>query len=165
MNRVSDIGVHGHTVGHFYGRLVHSMMLSQAERYRLLRFLRFFCTVGFLPIEVDVNSWEIHPCIQPPWKRLLCRISFASYCFHGVYQILSLLYVFMFLRGTPMYQVVIHMVIAAVTTVLSFAYCLLYIKYPAVNAVVFRMTTTGSIVGRKRIPLLIPNSSQVYIST
>ena len=137
-------------------------MLNQAERYRVLRFLRFFCIVGFLPVEVDLNSWEIHPCVRPWWKQLLCRISYVSYCLHGVYEVLSLLHVLMLSRGTPMYQIVIHMIIASVTAVFSFVYYLLYIKYTEVNAVVFRMTLTGSIVERKQShPLLASKSSWV----
>ena len=130
-------------------------MLNQAERYQVLRFLMHFCTVGLLPLEVDVKSWKIRPCAQPRWKRLLFRLSFASYCLHGMYQVLSLLHVWMFSRDTPTYQIMIHMIIASVTVVYSFVYYLFYVKYPEINAALFRMALTGSIVGRKRSP--VPN--------
>ena len=136
-------------------------MLDQSERYRVLKSLRHFCTAGFLPLDVDLNSWEIQPCIQPRWKRLLCQISFAIYCSHTVCTSLRLLHVLIFLPDTPMYQIVIHMILASAYAATSFIYYLLFIKDPKINAAVFGMTLNGSTVGRKRNRLLVPKSSQV----
>ena len=90
---------------------IRSIMFSPAERHLGLRFLRRFCVVGFLPLEVDMNSWKIRPCIQPRWKRLLCKISVGIYCSHTVCRAMRLLYVLVFVRGTLMYQIVIHPVL------------------------------------------------------
>ena len=137
-------------------------MLDQAERFRLLRYLRLFCTIGFLPLEVDVNTCEIHPCFQPRWKRRLCQVSFTICCSHQVCTILRLLNVLMFARGTPMYQIVIHIILTSIYAVISLMYYLSYVKEPDINAAVFRMTLTGCIAGRKRSVnhLLFPQSSK-----
>ena len=124
-------------------------MLNQTERQGVLRLLRTFCTVAFLPLEVDVNSWELHPYIRPLWKKLLCRVSFALYLLHILGQILSLVNALMFMRGTPLYQIIIHGILASSFAVTSFHYYFLYIKYPGVNAAVVEMSLTGSVAGRK----------------
>ena len=60
-----------------------------------------------------------------------------------------MLHVLMYLPGTPTYQLVIHMILAATYAVYSFDYYLLYVKYPEINAAMFGMTLTGSIIGGK----------------
>ena len=122
-------------------------MLEQAERHQVLKHLCYFRTVGFLPLEVDVNNWGIHPCVRSAWKRIIIRISFAIQCLHIVVQSLSLLCVVMFFRSTPLYQVILHMILASAYPVVGFWYYLLYIKYPETNAAVLRMTLTGSVDG------------------
>ena len=124
-------------------------MLNHTERNCVLRYLRRFCTFAFLPLEINVKTWEIHAYVQAPWKRLICRFFFAIYCSHGICKVCSLLRVFMFLRDTPLYQIVIHIIIAASYTVTSFWYYLLHFKHPGINAAVVGMTLTGSAVGRK----------------
>ena len=126
-------------------------MLNQRERHHVLKFLRRFCIVGVLPLKVDINSWEIHPYAQTSWKKSLCTVSFAIYCVHVVFQSLSLLHVVMFLRSTPLYQVILHMIMVSAYAGSSFWYYLLYIKYPGTNAAVVRMTLNGSVDGRRFI--------------
>ena len=123
-------------------------MLEQAERHRVLKHLSYFCSVGFLPLQVDVNSWEIHPGVRSNRKRNLCQISFAIYCSHGVFQALSLLRVVIFLRTTPLFQLILHMILVIAYAGTSFWYYLLYIKHPAIHAALVGMTLTGAVDGR-----------------
>ena len=122
-------------------------MLDQIERYRVLKHRFYLCTVGFLPTEIDISSWEIHPSVRSAWKRILCRISYATYCLHGVFQALNILRVFMSFQSTPLYQVVLHTILVYTYAITSFWYYLLYVKNPGTNAAVVRMTLTGSVDG------------------
>ena len=124
-------------------------MLDQAERYRILKFLRHLSTAAALPLQVDLSSWDIHSRLQPSWKRLLCRMSFAIYCLHAVCQILSLLHVLIFLQRTPLHQIITHMSLAFGYAVTAFWNYLLYVKYPEINAAIARMTLAGSVDGSK----------------
>ena len=137
-------------------------MLDQPERYRILKNLRHLCTVGFLPLEVDTNSWEIHP-YRSAWKRLLCYVSFIIYSLHGLCQLLSLLHVLMFSHGTPLYQIVIHMIVVSAYALSSFWYYLLYVKYPETNAGIVAMTLTGSVIGRKCASLYLSSESHYQL--
>ena len=121
------------------------MILNQEERRGVLRSLRHFCTLAFLPLEVCVDSWEVHQ--YGSWrKRLLGQISFAVYILHIAFQVFSLLCVFLFLRDTPGHQVIIHMILASMYAGATLWYHLLYVKYRGINAAVIRMTLTESII-------------------
>ena len=137
-------------------------MLDQPERFRILKNMRHLCIISFLPLEVDIKNWKIYPC-RSAWKKLVCHISFAVYCLHGLYQLLSLLHVLMFSRGTPLYQIVIHMIVVSAYALSSFWYYLLYVKYPETNAGIVAMTLTGSVIGRKCASLYLSSESHYQL--
>ena len=149
-------------------------MLDQTERYRILKYFRFLSTAAFLPFEVDVSSWKIHPRLRASWKRLLWQMSFAIFCLHSLCQLLSLLHVLIFLRSTPLHQIIIHMTLACGYATTAFFNYLLYLKYPGINAAIARMTLTGSVDGGKYCccdysticyevqPLIVPQRTCFY---
>ena len=124
-------------------------MLDQTDRYRILKYFRFLSTAALLPLEVDVSSWEIRPRLRASWKRLLWRVSFAIFCLHSLCQLFSLLHVLIFLRSTPLHQIIIHMTVAFWYAATAFFNYVLYVKYPGINAAIARMTLTGSVDGGK----------------
>ena len=76
-------------------------------------------------------------------------MSFAIYCSHVVVQALSLMHVVGFFPSTPLYQVVLHIILASAYAVTSFWYYLLYVRYSETNAAVVEMTLTGSVDRRR----------------
>ena len=117
-------------------------MLNTAERQHILRILRCYCTFGFLPLEVDADAWEIRPGVKSAWKILACHVSFGMFVANMVYKNIGLLHAFMFLRNVPLYHLVIHMVLASASAVISFWYYILYIRCPGISATFMRLTLT-----------------------
>ena len=134
-------------------------MLNQSDRHRVLKFIRLLCTVGLLPLEVDVDCWDIQPGVKSQWKRLVCWTSFAIFFAHMMYKVLSLAYAFAFMRCTPLHQMVLDMILAGPAAVLSLWYYILYVKYPGTNATLMRMTLRGTGMGCEHTCATLPFDS------
>ena len=125
-------------------------MLNTKERHGVLTFLRYFCKVGVLPLQVDVDGWDIHPGVKSSWKKLACRVSFAVYFVNILYKNFGLLYALVFAPDTALHQLVLHMILAGGAAMISFWYYILYVQYPGTYAIFARMTLTANIIGSKK---------------
>ena len=116
--------------------------------------MRYFCKVGALPLQVKADSWEIQPGVKSPWKKLACGMAFVLFFGNTLYKNLSLLYGFLSTRDDiPLYQTVIHMILAGTANMMAFSSYVLYIQYPGTYATFAGMTLAGNVTGSKRTNL------------
>ena len=101
-------------------------MLTRSERTKILA-SRFFSTVGLLPAEVDTVSGEIRPVPRSLCRKPACAVSFPVCVAHGLYKILILVYMRIFLRETPLHHMILHVVFAGISAAIIFWYYILYI--------------------------------------
>ena len=94
---------------------------------------------------MDAERWELRPGAGKPWKTLACSISYGLFDASASYKVGSLLYVLLFLRETPLHQVIVHMTVAVATAVIVFWYYVIFGKHADLHAKVFRVTLTGRI--------------------
>ena len=120
-------------------------MLNLKERQNVLVCLRCFCTVNRFPVQVDVQDWRLSPGAGSKWKELLSKAWYFLFILHTVYKVLTLVQVLLFIPGTPLYQIILHAVMAAVCAMIAFWYYILYIKHAVIFAIVMRSTLTGNI--------------------
>ena len=116
-------------------------MLNKAERFEVLRMIRFWCKIGFLPMEVNLSTWELlpHAKKRTTWK---CYFLFLLYAMNGLYKLIALVY---WLKvGVPIHEAVIHAVLAVVPTVYCYWYYFLYFKNPRLFGMYLKMTLTGN---------------------
>ena len=71
-----------------------------------------------------------------------------------VYKNLSLLYSVVSGQDTALYQMVIHMIMAAASATVSLWYYVLYIQYPGTYAAFAGMTLKATVTGSKCIQLV-----------
>ena len=136
-------------------------MLTLKERTQVLRVFRYFCSVNFVPVQVDIKSLELHAATATTWKALVYLISYGLIITNTVYKAMSLLYVLFFLRGTPVHQIMVHAVVAMVSVMVTGWCYALYIKHFHVNVNFLNMTLTGNVSGGDyclRSNLLVPLS-------
>ena len=124
-------------------------MLNSKEKQHVLAWFRFFSKAGVLPLQINVDGWEVHPEQKLTWKKLACQVYLYIFLAHTLYKNLTLAHVFMFGQGVPLYQMVVHMVLAAASAMLSFWYYVLYIQYPETFAAFTRTTLTATATGGK----------------
>ena len=117
-------------------------MLNTAERFEVLRMIRFWCKVGLFPIKVNLATWELLP-VRAKWR---CHFWFFLLALHALYKLVGLAY---WLKvGIPLHQAVVHAVLAIAAPVYSYWYYVLYIKYPHLFGVYLNMTLTGNKGGK-----------------
>ena len=122
-------------------------MLNSTERQHVLAWYRFFSKVGALPVQVNVDCWKIRPGLTSAWKKLASRVSLGIFLTHALYKILTLAHAFMFGQDIPLYQLAIHIILAAISAMCSFWYYVLYIRYPDTFAAFARITLTAKVPG------------------
>ena len=122
-------------------------MLSLKERQTVLATLRYFTMVHQFPAPVDVQGWTVRPGTGKKWKDWLSQGWFALFCLHGLYKILTLAQVFIFFVDTPLYQIILHAMLAAASMTFAFWYYIRYIEYLNDFASFVRITLTGNITG------------------
>ena len=123
-------------------------MLNSRERWNFLELLHHICTLKLLPLDIRLKTWEIGPVVGNTLTAWTYKAAFASFLAHVSYQGVTFTHVLLFCRRTtPLYQSLIHAEFAIGSVMLAFWYYVLYIKYPSVNAALWRMTLTGDIAG------------------
>ena len=111
--------------------------------------MHYFCKVGALPLQVKADSREIQPGVKSPWKKLVCGMAFVLFFGNTLYKNLSLLHTFVSRQNTPLYQMVIHLILAGTANMMAFSYYVLYIQYPRTYVVFAGITLTGNVTGSK----------------
>ena len=118
-------------------------MLTLKERQEVLKWFRCFCTIGLLPMQVDVEGWKVRADTTTlSWAS---KAWYASFVAHSLYKILNFIYTLLFFHGIPLHQMIIHGVLASAAADFSLWYYILYVKYPNENAALIRMTLTRTI--------------------
>ena len=124
-------------------------MLNIKERHHVLVFFRYFTIAGAFPLHVDVDSWEIQPGPKSSWKTLASRITFGIFLAHTLYKNWSLASALVSGRDIPLYQMVIHLILAGAAAMLSYWYYVLHIQYSGTYAAFVRTTLTATVTGSK----------------
>ena len=124
-------------------------MLNEKERHRVVAFLRFFCTVAILPLDVDVDTWKLTSGARSARKKLSCGVSFGMFLAHTLYLNVSLVHVIAFMPDAPVHHMIIHMILAGGSVMMSFWYYVLFIQHPGVTASFISMTLTATAAGGK----------------
>ena len=124
-------------------------MLSLKERAQVLRICHYLYSFNFVPVQVDIKTWELHAGTEATWKSLVCLISYGLIIVNSFYKAASLLYVLFFSHETPLHQIMVHAVLAMVSVLVSGWYYDLYIRNVHTHATFLTMTLTGSISGGK----------------
>ena len=122
-------------------------MLNKRERHHVFTCLHYFYIVGLFPVEANLDSMEVHPGLKSGWKKLASHASCVILFAHALYKIGSLVHAFAFLQGTPLYQMLIHIILAGASATLLFWYYVLYIKSPGINAAFVTSTLTAAAAG------------------
>ena len=117
------------------------------DRNRVLKDFQHMCSIYSFPLEVDPQAWSIRPTRDNKWKEWVCKVSYALYIAHVLYKIFRLINIFLFLRGTPLHQIIIHAVLAVSGIMFAFWHHWLYYKHVDVNAAYMTMTLTGNAAG------------------
>lgn len=127
-------------------------MLNSKERQHVLACFRYFCKIGQLPLEVNVDRWEIHAGRKSTWKQLACRVNIGIFLALTMHKNVTLAYAFLLAQDIPLYQIVIHMVLAASSGMICFWYYVIFIRYPETYAAFVRVTLTASVAtGERRL--------------
>ena len=112
-------------------------------------FLGYFCKAGLLPLQVNVDSWEIRPEAKSLWKKWTCHVSFGVLLLNTLYKNGSLVYEFVFAQDTPLHQTVIHMVLAGASAMMSFSYYIQHVRFPGTFVKFAGMTLKANVTGSK----------------
>ena len=118
-------------------------MLSLTERFEIIKFLHFFAKWSLFPVQVDIELWELRALTR--WRTLTCFISYGLFVANTGYKFVRLLYVLLFLRNTPLHQVMIHGIVVVGFLIVTFWYYVIFVKHADVHAKLFSMTMTGKI--------------------
>lgn len=95
-------------------------------------------------MQVDIGRKELRPDAVTRWKSIACSISFGLFVANTGYKVGNLLYAILFLRETPLHEMVVHTTVAVCAGVLVFWYYVIFLKHPDVHAEVFKITLTGN---------------------
>ena len=120
-------------------------MLSVTERAQVIKVLQCSGNWNFFPIQVDTEHWELRPGAGTRWRTLCCSVFYGLFVANTGYKVSSLLYAILFIRDTPLHQMMIHGIAAVAFLMITFWYYVLFVKHADVHAKVFRMTLTGNI--------------------
>ena len=130
-------------------------MLNQSELRNLLAFVRYLSNFCLLPLQVKGDCWEIREGAKSTWRKLACRTSFGIFSAHTLYKNLSLVFAFVSAADMPLHHMVIHLVLAGTSVMLTFWYYVLFIRYPGINATLSCMTLAGTVAASKRMALIV----------
>lgn len=108
-------------------------MLNKKERRQVLLFLNYCTTFCLLPVQVDVQSWNVRPGTDTKWRARVCNGSYALFIAHASFKAISLLYVLYFCSHVPLHQLLIHGQVAWAGVMFGYWYFLLYIEQADVN--------------------------------
>ena len=122
-------------------------MLTLKERRNVLVFFGYFCTMNRFPVQVDIQHWRLRPGAASKWKEFVSKAWYVLFILHAVYKVVTLVHVLLFIPGTPLYQIILHGVVASSCVMVAMWYYVLYIKYADVFAIFVRTTLTGNITG------------------
>ena len=117
-------------------------MLNKAERFQVLRMIRFWCKLGWLPVEVDLSKWEMRPRAST-WK---CHFCFFVYAVHTFYKLCASVYWLNI--GVPLHEAVIQLILTVTMVVTVYWYYVVYIKNPQFFGFYLSMTLTGKQIGK-----------------
>ena len=120
-------------------------MLNLQERQSILTTLGYVTMVNRFPARVDVQGWKVRPGTGNKWKDWMSKGWFALFGLHALYKILALLQAIIFLPATPLYQIILHAMLAACSMTLGLWYYILYIEYVNDFASFVKITLTGTI--------------------
>ena len=129
-------------------------MLSLTERHRVLRFFRFICILNFFPLRVDLERLEIRAGCGSKCETLASMLSFSFFLAHSLYKFLSFIHCCLFLRSTPLYQVMIHADYAGVAVTFICWYYILHIMDGRLHCQVAELTLTAITAPGKKKTLL-----------
>ena len=118
-------------------------MLTAKERHQILILLGHFSRVNLFPIQVDAQSWEIGAGCKSKLKSWACGVAYALFIAHSLYKTVGLLYVFLFLRGIPLHQNIIHGVMAGGSVTFMLWQYFLYWKNAGVTALFVKISLSG----------------------
>lgn len=116
-------------------------------------------------MEVIPEMSDVRPQRGKNWKFWICKVSYAIFTVHALYKLFRLVNIFLFLRGIPLHQTIIHAVLAADGVTFVFWHYWLYFKHADLNAAYVRMTLAGSISGGKETGHLMTRIFRELIKT
>ena len=123
-------------------------MLTLEERRQVLVSYRYFRYMNQFPVDVDPQHWNIHAHGSNGGRKVTwtSKVSFGLYVAHAAYKLISFFYISLFVPGIELHQMMIHGMYASAPVVYAFWYYLVFIKYPALNASVMKMTLAGTVL-------------------
>ena len=121
-------------------------MLSFKERKRILQLLSFFTTVTPLPIEVNARAAKATPGAESKWKAWACKIAHSLFLLNSLYKNFMLIYSVFILRDVPLYQIMIHAILASACAIFSYWYYVECIEHADVTAGFRNLTVNMKVV-------------------
>ena len=122
-------------------------MLHQAEKERILKFIRQCCGVGLLPARVRLYSWDLVPIIANGPRRWICHLSIFLIFLNAMYQMATLGRAYFFMPDTPLHHMIIHAALAIAPPVYIYWYYVLYIRCSNLLGLYVKTTLTGNFQG------------------
>ena len=140
-------------------------MLNKRERHHVLTWIHYFYTAGLFPVEANLDSMEVYPGLKSGWKKLGSQVSLGIFIAHTLYKIGSLVHAFLFLQGTPLHQMLIHITLAGGSAMVLFWYYVLYINSPGINAAFVTRTLNAAAAGGTKSHFYIRRANAMFIHT
>ena len=125
-------------------------MLRKSERDLILQFNHYCSKFCFVPAEVDLENEELLDG-RRLWRRRLSLIQFGMFAVNSLYKNWKLFEACSFHRdSTPLHHLVLLLVMALASSMLSIWFYLQYIKYPEIHITLFNMAV-GEAAGPSKI--------------
>ena len=122
-------------------------MLNLKERHKVLVFLRRSYRLILCPTQVDTQTWKLRPGMHSRRMAWIGYMNYGLYLAHALYKVLALVYSSLVLTGVPLYQLLIHAMLAAAGVMCAYFYQVMHLRSAHENASFVRMTLTGDLVG------------------
>ena len=120
-------------------------MLNKAERFHIFKILRIYSIIALLPTQVDLVSGRLNAPSRA--KKWISTVFYSLFGLHTLYKNGSLAYAYFFVPDVPLYQLVLHSILAMASTMTNFWYYSSYVGNPTQFFTYVNTTLHGNIGG------------------